>query len=280
MKRSKPLRIFLTVVGIAAVALLLLPLAVTVAGSVMSRVDLGFYYFGRAKIEYFKFVPDNFTLSQYYDALIGNTDYTRAFLNSVEYSVISTALAMVIAIPAAYSLAFCDFPLKRIVVAVYLLLMILPYQSVEIPHYLLLREAGLLGSDAAVIVTNIFDTFEICVLAVLFMSIPRETMEAAEIDGAGTLRKITSVALPQTRAGVLTTALLKFVNAWNLTEQPLVFLEDPTRYPLSVLLPTLNGRFRTDSFAFSVVFILPPMLLYFGMADELEEFVGGCEVKG
>lgn len=280
MKRSRILKTVLTIIGIAAVALLLLPLAVTAAGSVMSRADLDFYYFGRAKIEYFKFAPDNFTLSQYYDALIGNTDYTRAFLNSVEYSAISTALTMVIAIPATYSLALCKFPFKRAVAAVYFLLMILPYQSVEIPHYLLLRETGLLGSDAAVIVTNIFDTFEICILAVLFMSIPSETMEAAEIDGAGTLRKILSVALPQTRAGVLTIALLKFINVWNLTEQPLVFLEDPTRYPLSVLLPTLNGRFRADSFAFSVVFILPPMLLYFGMADELEEFVGGYEVKG
>ena len=123
MKRSRILKTVLKIIGIAVIALLLLPLAVTAAGSVMSRTDLNFYYFGRERIEYFKFAPDNFTLSQYYDALIGNTDYTRAFLNSVEYSAISTALAMVIAIPAAYSLALCKFPFKRAVAAVYFLLM-------------------------------------------------------------------------------------------------------------------------------------------------------------
>lgn len=279
MKSSNFFKLILTVVGIVAAFFLLLPLILTFAGSFMSRTDLDFYYFNREKIDYFKFIPDRFTLSQYYDALIFNTDYTRAFLNSIEYSVVSTVMAMVIAIPAAYSFAFCKFPLKKVVIAVYFLLMILPYQSIEIPHYLLLRETGLLGTAASVIITNIFDTFEECILTVLFSSIPHETMEAAEIDGAGTLRKIISVALPQTRAGVLTIALLKFINVWNLTEQPLVFLEDPTYYPLSVLLPTLNGKFRADSFAFSMVFILPPILLYFGMADELKEFVGGYEVK-
>ena len=278
MRRNRLALLMLTILWLMLTLILILPPLVTLAGSFMSAADLSFYYFG-GRVEGFRLVPDCFSLSQYYDALIGCTDYTRAFLNSVEYAVISTAAGMITALPAAYSLAFCKFRFRKLIIAVYLLLMILPYQSVEIPHYLLLRETGLLGKDIAVIVTNIFDTFETVILTAIFSSLPRETLEAADIDGAGTIKKLFLVAAPQAKSGIFTITLLKFINVWNLTEQPLIFLDDPTRYPLSLLLPTLNGQHRFDSFAFSVVFILPPLLLYAGAADELEEFAGEQYLK-
>lgn len=280
MRKNRLSRLFIDIFGLIIIAILILPPLVTLAGSFMSKVELDFYYFGADRVESFRFVPDRFTLAQYADALIFNTDFTRAFLNSIEYTLLSTFFSMLISIPAAYCLAFGKFGFKRVIAVVYLLLMVLPYQSIEIPHYLMLRETGLLGHDIAVIITNIFDTFETVVITFFFSSIPSETLEAADIDGAGSLKKLIYIAAPQIKPGILTVMLLKFINIWNLTEQPLIFLDDPTHYPLSLMLPGLCGSFRFDSFAFSIVFILPPVLMYFGLSDQIDDLSGQYKPMG
>ena len=157
--------------------------------------------------------------------------------------------------------------------------MLLPYQALEIPHFLSLRAIGLLGMDVAVRMTNIFDTLEVMIFVVLFCTVSEDTLEAAALDGANKIKTLLYVVLPQIKHGVITVALLKFINAWNLTEQPLLFLENSTQYPLSVLLPALSEEFWQSSFAFSIVFLLPPLLLYLFFRENLRETIAMGERK-
>ena len=160
-------------IGILLIAIMLCPLIYTLAGSFMSSVELNQYYFGGTKIRFLRLIPDRFTLSQYYQALIGNTQYTRALLNSVGFTFISTAVTLLIALPAAYAFAFCKFPYKRFLIAVYLILMLLPYQAIEMPHFFILRDLGILGTDLSVILTNIFDTFDVVLLTFYLQQYPK-----------------------------------------------------------------------------------------------------------
>lgn len=266
-------------IGGALIAIILCPLIYTLAGSFMSSVELNQYYFGGTKIRFLRLIPDRFTLSQYYQALIGNTQYTRALLNSVGFTFISTAATLLIALPAAYAFAFCKFPYKRFLIAVYLILMLLPYQAIEMPHFFILRDLGILGTDLSVILTNIFDTFDVVLLTFLFATVPENSLEAASLDGAGVWQTLIYIILPQMKHGIFTVMVLKFINVWNLTEQPILFLEDTSQYPLSVMLPELNGSFSASAFAFSIIFILPPVLVYLFFRDSLESTVERGRVK-
>lgn len=265
--------------GVLLIAIMLCPLIYTLAGSFMSSVELNQYYFGGTKIRFLRLIPDRFTLSQYYQALIGNTQYTRALLNSVGFTFISTAVTLLIALPAAYAFAFCKFLYKRFLIAVYLILMLLPYQAIEMPHFFILRDLGILGTDLSVILTNIFDTFDVVLLTFLFATVPENSLEAASLDGAGVWQTLIYIILPQMKHGIFTVMVLKFINVWNLTEQPILFLEDTSQYPLSVMLPELNGRFSASAFAFSIIFILPPVLVYLFFRDSLESTVESGRVK-
>lgn len=259
---------------------MIFPVFVTLVGSFMSPIELNFYYFGSDAVKWIRLAPDRFTLAQYREALLLNTDFTRALLNSFKLAALSTLDMLLIALPAAFALAFCRFPGKKVIVVLYLFLMLLPYQALEIPHFLSLQSMGLLGRDIGVRITNVFDTLEVIILSILFCTISEDTLEAAALDGANKIKTLVYVVLPQVKHGVITVALLKFINVWNLTEQPLLFLEDRTQYPLSVLLPALNEEFWQNSFAFSIVFLLPPLLLYLFFRDDLRETIAMGERKG
>ena len=273
---------FKTVTYIGALFLIFVmvfPLFITLVGSLMSPTELEFYYFGSGAVRWLRCSPDRFTLVQYGEALLLNTEFTRALLNSFKLAALSTLDMLLIALPAAYAIAFCRLPGKKAIITLYLFLMLLPYQALEIPHFLSLRSMGLLGTDIAIRITNVFDTLEVIILSVLFFTISEDTLEAAALDGANKIKALVYVVLPQIKHGVITVALLKFINVWNLTEQPLLFLENSTQYPLSVLLPAFNKEFWQNSFAFSIVFLLPPLLLYLFFKDDLRETIAMGERK-
>ena len=216
MKKSI-LNIMIVCLGIILLIGMLLPVVVILAGSFMSGMELNSYYFQNQMIEEFRFIPIRFTLGQYYEAMIGNTEYTRALLNTVWFAIVSASLTMLIAIPAAYVMALCHIPGKKLIAAVYFMLMLLPYQAIEMPHYFILHDLGVLGSDWSVALTTIFDTFDVMILTAFFMTISTDTIEAAAIDGAGTLKTFLLIVIPQMKHGILTVAMLKLLNVWNLT---------------------------------------------------------------
>ena len=253
--------------------LLLLPILVTISSSMMAPCDLDFYYFGTKSVYTIRLFPDNLSFSQYSAALWKNTDYTRALLNSLFFATASTALSLLISLPAAYALAHCHFRFSRPLLFLLVLLMIIPYQAIEIPQYLLLRKLSLLGSDAAVILTHAHETFEAVLLFLLFSAIPHETIEQAAIDGAGLLRTLFLVVLPQVSNGIFLVFFLKFVNAMGLTEQPLLFLADATQHPLSLSLPTLVVAEPHSAFGFSFVLMAIPLLLAFSLGGKWKAFL-------
>ena len=152
-----------------------------------------------------------------YSLIQERTDYTRFAWNSIVTSVGGTALAMVIAVPAAYAMAF--FPSRRTkdILLWMLSTKMLPAVGVLMPIYLISQKLGLL--DTRIVLVAIYAMINlpivIWLLFTYFREIPKEILEASRMDGTSTFNEIVEIVVPLSWGGVASTALLSIVLLWN-----------------------------------------------------------------
>ncbi len=145
------------------------------------------------------------------------SDYPRHFWNSVVISVGSTLLGVLIAIPAAWSLAFVPGRRTRDVLMWMLSTKMMPAVGVLVPMYLIFRDTGLLDTKSGLVGVLMLVNLPIIVwmLYTYFKEIPAEILEAARMDGAGLRSEIIYVLAPMAVPGIASTILLNIVLAWN-----------------------------------------------------------------
>jgi sorbitol/mannitol transport system permease protein len=152
-----------------------------------------------------------------YLAVFERSDYLRYAGNSVVVSFVSSIVAMMIGIPAAYSMAF--FPTKRTqgVLLWMLSTKMLPPVGVLVPIYLLSRDAGLLDSRTGLVIiyTLINLPIVIWMIYTYFKDVPKDILEACRMDGAGLWQEIRHVLVPITMGGLSSTFLLSLILSWN-----------------------------------------------------------------
>lgn len=157
------------------------------------------------------------TLANYREVLFGASSILPNLVSSLIVSSLATALTMLIAIPAAYSLARLRYPGKRGSGFYILATQMLPPVGLIIPYYLVLQRIGWL--DSYVGLTVIYLTFSlpfaIWLMVSYFEDVPPEMEEAALLDRAGRLRALWYVILPQVGGGIAVTTIFVFLNAWN-----------------------------------------------------------------
>lgn len=161
----------------------------------------------------FFFVP---SLENFRDVL-GRSDYLHFFLNSIIEAVGATLLALVLAVPSAYAMAFYPKRRTKDVLMWMLSTKMMPAVGVLVPIYLLFRDSGLLDTRIGLILIYALANLPIVVWLVFlfFKDIPKEIIEAARIDGAGPAQQFWRVLLPITVPGFASTGLLSIVLIWN-----------------------------------------------------------------
>lgn len=154
---------------------------------------------------------ENFTLIQ------DRTDYTSYAWNSIVTSVGGTALAMVIAIPAAFAMAFNPGRWTKDILLWMLSTKMLPAVGVLMPIYLLTQKLGLLDTKITLVVIYALINLPIVMMILFnyFREIPKEILEASFMDGASTLGEITQIVMRLAWGGIASTALLSIVLCWN-----------------------------------------------------------------
>ncbi len=156
------------------------------------------------------------TLQNYRD-IFAQADYLAFFWNSVVISIVATAIEIVIAVPAAFAMAF--YPTKRTRGTLLWMLStkMLPAVGVLVPIYLLARDLGLLDSRIALIIIYVLSNLPIAVwmLFTFFRETPKDIIEASHIDGAGVWDSVVQVLLPLVAPGIASTALLSIILCWN-----------------------------------------------------------------
>ena len=156
------------------------------------------------------------TLDSYREVL-SRADYLGFALNSVVVSVGGTVLALLLAIPAAYSMAFHPTARTRSTLLWMLSTKMLPSVGVLVPIYLLFRSAGLLDTRSGLVIIYALMNLPIVVwmLFTFYKEVPREILEAGRMDGARTGGEVWFLLLPLTLPGVASTGLLSLILCWN-----------------------------------------------------------------
>ncbi len=144
-------------------------------------------------------------------------DYFKFAWNSVVISFGSTILALLIAIPAAYSMAFLPTRRTKGTLLWMLSTKMLPPVGVLVPIYLLFRDTGLLDTKLGLVIVYTLMNLPIVVwmLYTFFKDLPRDILEAGRMDGASTLQEVVYLLLPLTLPGIASTGLLSVILSWN-----------------------------------------------------------------
>lgn len=143
--------------------------------------------------------------------------YAKFAINSVVVAFGSTLLALVIAIPAAYSMAFLPTRRTKGTLLWMLSTKMLPPVGVLVPIYLLFRDVGLLDTRTGLIIVYTLMNLPIVVwmLYTFFKDMPKDILEAGRMDGAGTVQEVLYLLLPLTLPGIASTGLLSVILSWN-----------------------------------------------------------------
>ena len=160
------------------------------------------------------------TLGRYSDvshSTTGTLSLSTAFTNSLVVVVVSTVIVMLLALPAAYALAIRPVPKWRDVLFFFISIKFLPIVASIFPIYVYAQKWNLIGTRTILIILYIAINLPLAIwmLRSFFVEVPRELIEASEIDGTSLFNQLRSVILPITAPGIAATALLCVIFAWN-----------------------------------------------------------------
>ena len=219
------------------------------------------------------------TMKHVVELLLDTPAFYRVFWNSIIQTAPSVLGQILIGAPAAWALAQYDFRGKNAVTWLYIILMILPFQVTMASSYIVLNALDLVDTHRAIILPAIFSAFPVFIMSKFFGKIPQSVLEAARIDGAGEFRLFIAIGLPLGAPGVLSAALLGFVECWNAVEQPVTFLKTASLYPLSIFLPQTTLENAGVSFVCALIALLPAVLIFLWGQKYLEQGIIASGLK-
>ena len=272
--------------------LFLLPTLLTFTNSFMSQTELASNYgvvFGSltdssrymSEQVNLKFIPDAVTLKQFFTVLLASPEYLLKFWNSVILVIPIVIGQVAVAALASYSLMRYTGRLRQVIFFVYVILMLMPYQVMLVPNFLVAEWTGLLDTRWSIIIPGIFAPFSVFLLTKFMRRIPKTLLEAAFVDGASEWQVFTKICLPQCRSALYSIAILVFIDYWNMVEQPIILLSDVEKHPLSVYLSTINAGEVGVAFAVATIYMIPSLLLFLhGEAYLVEGITHSGSVKG
>ncbi len=268
-------RALTTVVLLLPGILVVFPIVILVTGSVMDQYELEGYLSrifteGQAFISW-KLVPDYPSFEGYGKLLFMTPQFFVLFWNSIKIVCCILAGQLLVGVPAAWAFAVYRIKGSRGLFALYVILMLLPFQVTMLSSYLVLDRLSLLNSHQAVILPAVFSTFPVFLTYGGFRGIPFELFDAARVDGAGEVSIFFKIGLPLGKSGLLSAMVLGFLEYWNMIEQPMAFLEDKALWPLSLYLPEINWAQAGSAFCASVITLIPAAFVFVLGQDYLEQ---------
>ncbi|CAM5340748.1 carbohydrate ABC transporter permease [Streptomyces aurantiogriseus] len=180
--------------------------------------------------------PKGFNLTTYRIVFTDDT-FWRGYGNTVLYTVVSTAVAMVLTTCYAYVLSKKHLKGRNVLVGIAVFTMF--FSGGLIPHYVLITSLGLKNSVWAIALPNAISVFNLLVMKAFFESLPTELEEAAEIDGLSTYGILLRIVLPLSKAVVATMVLFYSVSFWNSWFQAFLYMDRADLMPVTVYLRNL-----------------------------------------
>lgn len=255
--------------------LICFPIWVAITGTLSAQweleMNLSPVFAGTEGMANWPLLPAAPTLKSFVEVLLDSPGFFVMFWNSVTISFFILAGQLLVDVSAAWALA--RFPLKgkKVLLNLYIVLMLMPFQVLMFPQYLVLNELGILDTLWSVILPAVFSTFPVFILHRFFKAIPQEIIEAARLDGAGELRIFWHIGIPMGAPGILSVCILTFLDSWNMIEQPMTYLKTKSLWPLSLFLPEIGMAEMGLGFAAALMMLIPALLLFLGCQEYLEQ---------
>lgn len=212
-----------------------------------------------------KWLPSEFT----WDNLVAAWELAPfdAFItNSVIVTVIGATAKIVLAVFTAYAFAFLPFPGKNVLFLIMLGALMVPGHVTLLVNYITIGNMGLINTYAGLILPGVASAFGTFLLRQHFLSLPKEVFEAAEVDGAGHLRKLFSFALPMSIPAVATVGLIAVIDEWNNFVWPLIITNSVNMRTLPIGLMYLKANDGLTSWGVlmsgTLVVVLPMLIVF------------------
>ena len=214
-----------------------------------------------------KLIPSSLTFDNYRGIFRGNF-FSSALINSVGIGVTTTVIAVVIGAMAAYAIARLEFPGKRLLIGVVLLISMFPAISLVTPLFNIERRIGLFDTWPGLIIPYITFALPLAIytLSAFFREIPWDLEKAAKMDGATPAQAFRKVIAPLAAPGIVTTAILVFIFAWNdlLLALSLTATDAAITAPVAIANFTGSSQFEepTGSIAAGAMVITVPIIVF------------------
>jgi ABC-type glycerol-3-phosphate transport system permease component len=220
-----------------------------------------------------------------YPDVLGEGHVGRALMNSLIVASATMIVTLFIGSMAAIALSRFNIPARRIVLVLVLLTQLFPLVVLVIPLFVMMREAGLIGTYWSLVTTYLAFTLPltIWIMRGFLLSIPEELEHAARIDGATRLGALVRVVLPLAAPGLATTAVLCFLEGWKEFLLALTFLNEEERKTVPLVLQSFVGRGDTDwgsVMATSVLYTLPVAVVFLLLRKHLMTIRTAGAIKG
>ena len=276
-KKNKVLKILLILLAI----FMCIPIIFIISGSFMGSGELKEYLSGiigngKSYVTW-SFIPKYPTLTSFVELLLDSPKFFVMYWNSIKIVILVLVGQAVISVPAAWGFAQYNFKFKKLIFTLYIVLMLMPFQVTMLSSYLVLDKFHMINTHLSLILPGVFSTFPVFIMYRFFLSIPKEIIEAARIDGASEFKVFIKIGVPIGMPGIISAMILNFIEYWNLIEQPLTFLKDKSLYPLSLYLPNIDLSNAHVAFVASLVTMATSIIIFFAGQKYLKE---GIAVTG
>ena len=209
--------------------------------------------------------PRHLTLHNFFD-IYQKFGLGKYIFNSVVISSFTVMGTLLVATLAAYPLARLRFPLRNFIFALILSTLVLPSETSFIVNVITLKNLGILGTYAGVVLPLLSTAFGIFVMRSAYLNIPETLLEAARIDGATEMQIWRRVMLPLSVPSITALAIFTLVGSWNDYFWPsLALITNEDLHPLAVAVLKLKGQFNYDPFnvaAGAMIMMLPVLLVF------------------
>lgn len=207
------------------------------------------------------------------------------FLNTLIYTLVTTALMLVVSILAAFAFARLDFPFKNFLFTLLLALMMIPSELVVITNFVTITNLELRNTFTGLILPSVTSVFYIYLLKENFAQIPDELYLAAKVDGTKDIKYLFKVMVPICRPTVVTVVILKIIECWNAYVWPRLITDDPDYFLVSNGIQAIReggfGRENVPAMMAAVVLVsLPLIVLFLIFRNKIMEGVSRGGIKG
>jgi ABC-type sugar transport system, permease component len=188
------------------------------------------------------FIPKRWTLQNYVDIFLdASRPFGRYMVNTLFVASVVTAAGLWINSMAAFAFAKLRFPQKKTLLVLFLSSLVIPYEVIMIPQYMLIRDLGWINTFQALIVPQIVWVFGIFMLVQFFADIPRDILDAGKIDGASWFRIYVRLVLPSGVPALITLGLITFLNQWDAFLWPLIVINDDKKQMIQVAISSFQS---------------------------------------